>query len=377
MNSMITPVNIKKLGSLSVLYISSFVGAGYSSGQEVFEFFSSHGKNGLVSIFLFPLLLTVLSLIFLWTARCKNSIRYEEIISPVASPLVRVGIDIVISVFMMIVIVSSIAAIGSIFQRLTGLPSFVGSLFAVGLTTGFLLLNNIKKAVSMLNPFLLLFLVCVCVICIYTLTTVKPVVFAHVSTGGSVSPFSGKSLFSLALYTSYNLLVVIGVLSPVSRDIPAGKNLVVFGILCPILISATIVLQYFTIICLFPNGGVVEMPLVYAASLISPIFSVAYQILMLVAAVCTVVSCLNSTIDRVGRIALLQKTPRPVIIIITTFLLFLCSLIGFSNVIHYVYPVIGFLGFFVLVLMIISYIKLRTHKKYAADEQKETSYETD
>lgn len=119
------------------------------------------------------------------------------------------------------------------------------------------------------------------------------------------------------------------------------------------------------------------MPLVYAASLISPIFSVAYQILMLVAAVCTVVSCLNSTIDRVGRIALLQKTPRPVIIIITTFLLFLCSLIGFSNVIHYVYPVIGFLGFFVLVLMIISYIKLRTHKKYAADEQKETSYETD
>ncbi len=366
----------KPLGSLAVLYISGFVGAGYSSGQEVFQFFASHGKNGLVPIILFPLLLTVLSLIFLWTARRKHSVRYEEIISPVASPLVKAGIDIVISVFIVIAVVSSVAAIGSILQRLTGLPSFVGNLLAVGLAAGLLLLGSIQKAASMLKPFLLLFLVCVCLICVYTLATVKPAVPAFAPTGGSPISLSGGPLFWLALYISYNLLVIIGVLSPVSRDIPMGKSLAVLGTLCPLLISATIALQYFALIRLFPEGNAAEMPLIYAASLISPVFSGVYQVLMLAAAVCTVVSCFNSTIDRVGRITLLQRLPRSALIATTAFLLFLCSLIGFSNVIRYVYPTIGFLGFFVLALLIISYIKLRIYKKHAVTGQKEASHET-
>ena len=87
-------------------------------------------------------------------------------------------------------------------------------------------------------------------------------------------------------------------------------------------------------------------------------------------------SCFNSTIDRVGRITLLQRLPRSALIATTAFLLFLCSLIGFSNVIRYVYPTIGFLGFFVLALLIISYIKLRIYKKHAVTGQKEASHET-
>ncbi len=371
-----TAATRKKLGGLAVLYISGFVGAGYSSGQEVLEFFASHGGSGLVPILLFPLLLTVLSLIFLWTARRKRSSRYEEIVSPVASPLVRGGIDLIVSVFIVIAIVSSIAAIGSILQRLTGLPPFVGNLLAAGLAAGLLMIGSIQRTASLLKPFLLLFLVCVCVICIFILVTVKPSVSAFAPVGSEAASLSGGPLFWLALYVSYNLLVLIGVLSPVSEDIPAGKKLAALGIFCPLLISATIALQYFALIRLYPDGNAAEMPLIHAASLISPLFSGIYQILMLAAAVCTVVSCLNSTIDRVGRIGLLQRLPRPALIAGAALLLFLCSLIGFSNVIRYVYPAIGFLGFFVLALLVISYIKLRIHKKHTAIGQKEASHET-
>lgn len=370
-----TTMTKKTSGSLAVLYISGFVGAGYSSGQEVCQFFACHGRNGLIPILLFPLFLTVLSLIFLWTARRKQSVQYEEIISPIASPLVKAGVDIVVSVFIVIAIVSSIAAIGSILQRLTGLPSFVGDLLAVGLAAGLLLLGNIQKTASMLKPFLLLFLICVCVICIYVLATVKPAVSAFAPTGDSLISLSGGSLFWLVLYVSYNLLVIIGILSPVSRDIPSGKKLIVLGTLCPLLISVTIALQYFALIRLFPAGNTAEMPLIHAASMISPVFSDIYQILMLTAAVCTVVSCFNSTIDRMERIKLFQKLPRPALIAGSAFLLFLCSLIGFSNVIRYIYPAIGFLGFFVLALLIISYIKLRIYEKHALTGQKEASHE--
>ena len=57
--------------NISVLFVAALTGVGYSSGQEVYQFFAFYGKYGLITALLAPILLCGMSFLYIMTARRK------------------------------------------------------------------------------------------------------------------------------------------------------------------------------------------------------------------------------------------------------------------------------------------------------------------
>ena len=346
---------MKKIGSLKLglSFAGCFLGAGYVSGQELWQFFGSFGTLGVAGLLLALLVLSAAGVLMLKLNRLTGYDEADKLILGGKAGILRHAVTFLELLLLFCIGTVMTAGVGALAHQLLGLPTFVGGL----------LFASAVAAVSLagLSGMVSVFSATVPLLCLISLSFG---VYALCRFGFSVgssdpgNPLMGSWVSAALSFASYNLFAGIAVIAPLGRHMKSSRS--VFG---GVLVGAGILLcvagSVLLCVSAAPKYADAELPMLAFASGLSPILAALYGVLLLLAMFGTSVSALvalTNTLKRKSRpLSAHPKAPT----LLCAALMFCGSLYGFGDLVGFVYPLLGYLSFVFIILMTIHYIKVK------------------
>ena len=333
---------------LSLTFVGVFLGAGFVSGQEIWQFFACFGPFGflgfLVAIALFYLVHS--SLIRLVRATGTESI--SHLLTLGDRPRLRAVVNAMQYLFLFGVVVIMTAGAAAILTELLGLNIVFASVIitVIIILLALLGLQGLVTAFSLLVP-----VIAVCAVVIALLVLCKNGI-TPAPTVGSVSTLLPNWGVSALTYTAYNLLGTVTIMVPFAPFIKDERTLrrglgggaVLLTLMAWSMIAALVVL---------PETGSFELPMNSMASGIHPLLEFVYGILMLLAMVVSALGCLVALQAQLELAWPKLASHHTLSLSMILALSCVSSLLGFGALIGVVYPIFGYasIPFFVCLLI--------------------------
>lgn len=335
---------------VAATYIGTVVGAGFATGQEVLQFFARFGISGLVGLFITTVLFIVFGYIIMNLGSTLHARSHLEIIRYSGGRILGTVIDAVITVFLFGTFAVMIAGNGALFEQQLKLPSAAGNIIMAVLTALTVLtgINGVINSISFVVPFLLS-----SVLITSVLSVLKyPVNLAELPVITDRGSLFNNWLLAALLYVSYNTVVSIAILGPLGNEAKDRKTIRNGAMLGGAGLGFGAVMIYFALSGHMADIEKLEVPMIYIAGSISPILQVIYAVVLIAEIYTTAVSSLYGF---TSRIIDMEKTPVKgrYIVIGATAVALLSSRLGFSNLVRYLYPLIGYCGVAILAALII------------------------
>jgi len=337
-------------------YIGTVIGAGYASGQEILQFFNAFYEKGLISIVVATVLFIVAAYVPMMLGKRVNSGDDDEVVSIVKSRFPEIFSDIIITFTLFSTLTIMIAASGTTFTQTFGWPLIIGGiimcvLLIVSLFAG---LDGIVKALSAVVPVMIFGAFATA---FYFTLNPAPVVDASKEIIVNSSPLIKHWSLSGVLYVTFNYIVAIGVtvsLGQQARDTKAIKNGALYG---GLILGSCAFALYTALSKNLHVIGTSDLPIVDLANTFSPTFGNLYSVILFLGLYSTAISCFYAVYQRFVKIPALNKFGNKTIIVAISVVALAASMLGFSNLIGYVYPAIGYCGIAILLLTIMKFYK--------------------
>ena len=141
------------------------VGAGFSTGQEVMQFFTSYGLWSYIGVILSGLILGFIGRQVAKIGSAFDAQNHESTLDYLFSDIFSKIIDYLLIFFLFGISVTMIAGAGSTFQESFGVPTWLGALIMVIAIYITLLMdfNKIVRALGVVTPFLIVFVVIIAI----------------------------------------------------------------------------------------------------------------------------------------------------------------------------------------------------------------------
>lgn len=342
---------------VAATYIGTIVGAGFATGQEVLQFFTKFGVLGLVGLIITTIMFIIFGYIIMDLGKQLNAKSHLEIIKYSGGKVIGILIDIIITFFLFGALTAMIAGTGALFTQQFNFPGILGTII-MGVLTAFTVLkgiNGVIKAISFVVPFLL---VSVIGISIYSIINTPPDLSATSQVIGE-SGLVTNWLLAAILYVSYNTIISIAVLGPLGVQAQDKKAIKMGAILGGLGLGVGSIMIYLAISGNILDVANLEVPMIYIAGAISPVIQMIYAIVLIAEVYTTAVGSLYGFVSRITNVEKSSAKGR-VIIIVSTIVAMLASQLGFSNLVKYLYPLVGYGG--IVLLASLLYIKFKKTK---------------
>lgn len=325
---------------VAATYIGTVVGAGFASGQEVLQFFSAYGITGIFGIIFATLLFFFFGYTILVIGKALNVSSYVEVVRFTNGKIIGTIIDIIITVFLFGALAAMIAGAGAIFDEQFQLASLWGTILMaiISLLTVITGMKGVINAISYVVPVLL---VSVLFIAIYSIS-INPITAADLQASKSIEGAAPNWFISALNYASYNLVIAVAVLAPMGAKAKNKKTLLWGALLGGLGLGIGIIAIFFSILTNLDSVSNVEVPMILIASKIAPFIQLIFAIVLFAEVYTTAVGNLYGFVSRMNFIA---ARFRIWVIAGTTLAAFLFSQIGFSAMVKYLYPAVGYGGF--------------------------------
>lgn len=345
----------------ALAFMGVVIGGGFASGQEIIQFFTGFGILGvagtLVSMVLFAFLgMQVARIGALIRARSHKDVLYAIFGQ-------RIGwlVDLLLSFFLFGVGVAMLAGSGSIFSQEYGLsPVFGGSLMCVlVILTLCLNVRSIINSITLVMPFLIAL---VLIVTVYSMTTNNADTEVLNAAAQGYDTAASHWLVSAVLYASFNIAVGFPMLSVIGGRSGDAKVSARGGLWGGLGLGALIILLNVGMFANLNQLAGIEMPTLALAAQISPLLGV----LMSVALVCMVYStAVGMFFAFTTRFAVPDTTSFKWLGSVFCLIGLGLSFVGFSKLIGTVYPLLGYVGFALIVALGISWVKARSSSSVA------------
>lgn len=340
---------------LAMLYTGSFLGAGFLSGQEILQFFGQFGLWGLAGMALTIAAFGAFSWMALSIAKQTGHLEFDKIILRRDNKVLRILFSAVFLLFLFGCTMGMIAGAGALLEQMFGIPAFMGdaAMTVLVLVVAAAGAAGLVAAFDVVVPLLVAAAVVIGVLAALRLP-MEAIPACPVSSG---NPLLGNWLFSALSFLSYNMMAAITILVPLTRDLEDEKTiskglLLGSGVLSVIFICILLPMMWFKGLV----GGA-ELPMLALASRLFPALGVVYALLLLCG---MFTAALSSLFGITARMEARRGSalPRWQLAVLCA-LAFAGSIFGFRNVVSYVYPVCGYVGFFALLGVALHYRFLR------------------
>lgn len=326
----------KQLSTFDIIfiYIGTIIGAGFASGQEINTFFCSYGAGGVAGIIIATLLFIYLSRYLIKKGFELSADSYENYLIGIKSEKIKKVFDAFVIFFLMGSVTAMMSGAGAFTEQVLGFNKYIGGLLFVFIVTtivigGIRYIANINKIVV---PFIIL--------------ATLIISYLGVRIGNSVlvlqafNSINLKALFSGVIYACFNIVMAIAILPVLGRNAKSEKNIKKATFIGGIAIGGMVFLSYIAMIANYDIIMTVEIPIEIIARKIGVVPGYIYSISFLIAIFTTAVSSLYGIYTRCDE----NKLYLLLVVILT----YICSLVGFSNVIAYLYPFMGYMGIVML-----------------------------
>lgn len=346
---------MSKVFKYASAFIGIIVGAGFASGQEVLQYFTSFGHMGTVAAVLATALFAYLGMTLTRIGSRLQTTSHRDAIYTISGRVLGVIVDYIIIFTLFGVGVVMIAGAGSILHQQFNFPPFIGSLILTILIIMTVMLN-VEKVITVIGsvtPFLILALI---LISLYSLMTMD-MSFEQLNPVAKNVPTTLPNWFVSAInYVSFNIAVGAGMSLVMGGTEEDERIAAIGGLFGGIGVGILIIIAHLAIFSKVDVIAQYEMPLLKIVDNISPVLGVLMTFILFGMIFNTAVSMFYAF---VARFVQMETKTSNMMIVIIGFIAFVLSFVGFTKLVGELYPVIGYLGLFLILALIYAPFKLR------------------
>lgn len=319
------------------LITGTMVGAGYASGRELWEFF---GQESEVAIFLFFILFSLSCCAIMTVSYKQQAKHYIPVLEKIIGHQFLRIFDILLLLYlflMTIVMIAGSGAAGEIFN----LPKGWG-IFFISITIGIIFVRNLHSVIhlnQMVIPLLMVGLLTVLFIFIKK---------QNISFGFRWD--QQKNWLSAFPFTALNILPLTAVLGAIGYKIKSKAEIYIACIGSSLILGGISFIYNRSLIHVQDVIDLYEIPLFAIINNFPLSIHIFMTFLLWIAIYTTAASGMMGMISRIKNYF---KLPIWQITIILLIAMIPFSLVGFSSLIHYVYPFFGVLNLYVLIKLLL------------------------
>lgn len=361
------------IGAVAIVatYVSTVVGAGFASGQEVLRFFTHFGPWGLAGLAVATVFLSLCGTAIMLESRLCRARTHGDLLWWLGGAWFARLYDVVITAFLFGTTAVMVAGSGAFFREQLGLPSIAGDL-VMALAAVVTVLGGIRGVVAASEavvPFLLL--------------AVAAIAFAAVGTAGAgglihqglwrtwsrpLEAAAPSWVLAAFLYVSYNLILAPAVLTPLAVRARSRAVLVVAGCAGGLLLGAAAAGVDIALLAGLPESASYEVPMLNVAGRLGGALARVLQpvcgLVLWAEIYTTAVGLLYGFAARLG--ARGDPQPRggegPVFrrwVLVGGLGAVVAARAGFSNMVTTLYPAVGYAGLVFLGLVLVRLARVR------------------
>lgn len=335
-------------------FIAVVVGAGFASGQEILQFFTSFGYIGTFSAIISMCLFTYFGWIILKVGSRMQTTSYKEAIEKISGYWLGKLIDIVLIGTLFGVGVVMIAGAGSLVQQQFGLSPIVGS-FGLAIVVICTMFQQVNKVISIISATVPLLVISIVVVAVYSIITMEQPISILDPIAKSYPSSVPHWGIAAVNYVSYNLAIGAGMGFLIGGAEPDEGKAAWGGLVGGLVIGILILLTHLAIFSRINTVIDVEMPILLLANNISREFGTVMTVVLLGMIFSTAVGAFYTFVQRFFEV---NQVNQWFAVIVTVMLGFAASFIGFTKLVALFYPLIGYLGLVLMIILIISPFKL-------------------
>lgn len=338
-------------------FIGVIVGAGFASGQEVLQFFTSFGIYGIIGSLLAMALFAFLGMNLTQLGSQLQTKSHQHAIRHICGKYLGPVVDVAITFFLFGVTVVMFSGSGAIFEQQFGIPGSVGNVLMAVLTIATVMLS-VNKVISLISAFTPVLLLVVIIITVYSLfnfdMTSAELAAATASAAGSQA--APHWLLGAALYVSYNLAAGAAMMTVMGGTVKDAKIAARGGIIGGVGLGILILLINVSMLTQLKEIAAVPMPMLVLANNISPLIGGLMSIILLGMIYNTAVGMLYAFTARI-----VKPDSKKFKVSVGAFgaVAFASSFVGFVTLVGTVYPVMGYLGFTLIAAIVIAWVRKR------------------
>ena len=350
---------LKRILNISLAYVGVVIGAGLSSGQDLMQYFVSFGKWGIIGTIVLGIISVVFGKIIITLGSYFRSNDHSEVLSQIAGPITNKILDIALIVSCFVVGFVMIAGAGSNLNQQFGLPFWAGGLLCAALIiiVSFLDFEKITGVLGIFTPIVFIMII---IIAVYTFTN-RSFDFDELEAISATIPspmpnvwISLLNYFALAVMTAVPMAFVLG--GSIMRIGVAEKSGILGGLGVSLIITVVTCVLYANV----KLASTVDMPMLAIAEQIHPIFSLIYAFVIYGLIFNTAFSLFYALAKRFSSDNPKRFYP---ILIGTVVIGYALSFMGFKELVSIMYPILGYIGFVMLAILTVAWIKEKSNIK--------------
>lgn len=355
---------MKRIILIASAFIGVIVGAGFASGQEVLQYFTSFGIMGTFGAVITTAIFAYVGMMLVWLGSRSKTDSHKKVIhnitgNSVIGRLLGWAIDVVIVFTLFGVGVVMIAGAGSNLNQQFNVPPVVGTLLMTILIilAGMLRVDGVVKVIGNITPFLIIFIV---IISIYSFVTTDTS-FGELHKVSDAIPSSLPHWLVAGInYASFNTAVGASMAIVMGGSEKNPKVAAIGGLVGGIALGIMIVLSHLAIFMQINHVGQMDMPMLGIVNNISPIlgFIMASVIFAMIFN-----TGLGMFYAFATRFTVVNTKRFKVFYTVSVIIGLLLSFVGFTDLVAIFYPLIGYLGLILIFVLIYAPFKLKFGKK--------------
>lgn len=349
----------KKTISIMLAYVGVLTGAGLASGQEIMQYFVSFGIPGLFGLGAIGIMHILVGGIILQLGSHYLADSHIDVIEEVSNKYVGKFMDFALIVNCFLMGFVMIAGAGANLNQQFGFKPWIGSLICTLMIIfiGMLDFDKVTKVIGAFTPLIILFAVAGS---IYTFVTIKPDWQGLDQLSQSViSPLPNVALstvnyFGLCMISGISMAFVLGGSKTDSAEAGLG------GMLGGLMVAILTALVGFTLFFTLPIVKDSDIPMQIVLENIHPTLGLIMSLIIFGMIFNSSISLFYSAARRFSDTE--NKFRRNLIIF--TLLGFALSFMGFKRLMSILYPILGFLGLALTIILVIAWFKEKDEIKH-------------
>lgn len=313
---------MKNAVSVAMVLTGTFIGAGFASGQEVWQYFGIFGEYGIFGILISCIILVAFTYCTADNIVCLGEKNYINILCKTKL------VNIILNVYMLIIFSTMITAFGESLNQTFGFPKVYGVIF-MNLVTIMILYfgaGGMIKLNSMVTPLIIIGII---------LADYSYSVFAY-----------NNFVTSAIIYTSYNVISFPFVMVGMKDMFLKKKNIII----CSLLFGGIIFVLALCILKLLHGAdNTVSIPIL---SVVSKEYS---YFLIVVLAMSMLTTAVSNGYGFINSVTINKKITLPFLGVFA----FLFSFFKFGFIVKYLYGFFGYTGLYILLINFCIFIKNR------------------
>lgn len=355
---------------IALAFVGLLVGAGFASGQETIQYFLTYGTWGIVGAILAGILIVIAGAVLFQLGSYFLAENHNAVFQNVTHPVVSKVLDVSTMITLFCIGFVMIAGGGSNLEQQFGLPVWVGAgiMTLLLIVSGFLDVDKLTNVISAITPFLVLSVLGAFVLTILNMEganigELNELAMQNQAASGVFNNWfvSAVNYAALCVITGVSMILVVAGSNLNPRR--AGTGGLVGGMLFSVLLIILVFVLFFNMEDVF--GA--DMPLLMVFDGIHPAVGFVVAIVIYLMIYNTAVGMFYGMSRRITA----TNPARFRLVYIGVVLVgFALSFVGFADLVSWVFPVLGYLGMFLVAVLFASWGRNRA-KIYRESERRE------